>query len=115
MAIPLVLLHTVLRSMAQLSDGLVDFEEAERRGIKVYSLRVNWDPTQGMGMNPFDMFTPTFSFKDGYAVAKDTRVGPPKHLQWDGPTQPWLRWATSISPEGWTILGGCPSTERSPW
>ena len=62
-------LVTVLRNMAQLSDGMVEFEEGERRGIKVYSLRVNWDPTQGMGMNPFDMFTPTFSFKDGYLVA----------------------------------------------
>jgi len=62
-------LVTVLRNMAQLSDGMVDFEEGERRGIKVYSLRVNWDPTQGMGMNPFDAITPTFSFKDGYLIA----------------------------------------------
>ncbi|MCA8976478.1 MAG: DUF3352 domain-containing protein [Planctomycetes bacterium] len=60
----------VLRSLAQLSDGMVELEEGERRGIQVYSLRVNWEPPQGMGMgmNPFDMFTPTFAFKDGYLV-----------------------------------------------
>lgn len=62
-------LVTVLRNMSQLSNGMVEFEEGERRGIKVYSLRVNIDPTDGMGMNPFDMFTPTFSFKKGYMVA----------------------------------------------
>ncbi|MCR9244439.1 MAG: hypothetical protein NXI31_05365 [bacterium] len=61
-------LITVLRNVAQLSNGMVDFEEGERRGIKVYSLRVNFDPTDGMGMNPFDMLTPTFSFKKGYMV-----------------------------------------------
>jgi hypothetical protein len=52
-----------------MSNGMVEIEESEKRGLKVYQLRVNFDPTQGMGgMNPFDMFTPTFSFKDGYLV-----------------------------------------------
>ncbi|MCA8951400.1 MAG: hypothetical protein KDE27_17970 [Planctomycetes bacterium] len=62
-------LVTVLRNLSQLSNGMVEFEEGERRGIQVYSLRVNFDPTDGMGMNPFDMLTPTFSFKSGYMVA----------------------------------------------
>lgn len=59
----------VLRNVSKLSNGMVEFEEGERRGIQVYSIRVNADPTNGMGMNPFDMFTPTFSFKKGYMVA----------------------------------------------
>lgn len=61
-------LVTVFRNAAKLSDGMVEFEEGERRGIKVYSLRVNFDPTGGMGINPFDMMAPTFSFKKGYLV-----------------------------------------------
>lgn len=59
----------VLKSLAQMSDGMVEVEESEKRGLKVYQLRVNFDPTGGRGgMNPFDMFTPTFSFKNGYLV-----------------------------------------------
>jgi hypothetical protein len=59
----------VLKSLAQMSDGMVEIEEAEKRGLKVYQLRVNFDPTGGRGgMNPFDMFTPTFAFKNGYLV-----------------------------------------------
>lgn len=60
---------TSLQALAKVSDGLVDVEESEKRGLKVYQLRVNFDPTQGRGgMNPFDMFTPTFAFKGGYLV-----------------------------------------------
>lgn len=60
---------SVLKALAQMSQGMVELEENEKRGVNVYQLRVNFDPTQGRGgMNPFDMFTPTFSFKGGYLV-----------------------------------------------
>ncbi|MCB9884405.1 MAG: hypothetical protein H6838_02880 [Planctomycetes bacterium] len=59
----------VLKSMTAMSNGMVDLEEADKRGIKTYQLRVNFDPTNGMGgFNIFEMFTPTFAFKDGYLV-----------------------------------------------
>ncbi len=59
----------VLKSLAQLSNGLVEIEEGEKRGLKAYQIRINFDPTQGMGgMNPLDMFQPTFAFKAGYMV-----------------------------------------------
>ncbi|HEX6812582.1 MAG TPA: hypothetical protein VF384_13230 [Planctomycetota bacterium] len=60
---------TVLKSLAQLTHGMVEIEEGEKRGLKAYQVRINFDPTQGMGgMNPFDMFQPTFAFKGGYMV-----------------------------------------------
>ena len=59
----------VLKSLTAMSNGMVDLEEADKRGIKTYQLRVNVDPTNGMGgFNIFEMFTPTFAFKDGYLV-----------------------------------------------
>ena len=58
----------VLRSLTEMSDGFVELEDSERRGITTYQFRVNFDPGMG-GMNPFDMFNPSFSFKDGYMVA----------------------------------------------
>ena len=58
-----------MRTVSRMSEGLFDIDESERRGIKVYQLQINYDPTGGMGMNPLDMFIPTFSFKDGYMVA----------------------------------------------
>lgn len=58
-----------MHTMSSLSDGAFDIDESERRGIKVYQLQINYDPTGGMGINPLDMFIPTFSFKDGYMVA----------------------------------------------
>jgi hypothetical protein len=58
-----------METIAKLSDGAFDIDTSERRGIKVYQVQVNWDPTGGMGFNPLDMFIPTFSFKDGYLVA----------------------------------------------
>jgi hypothetical protein len=64
-----VKLVTVLKSLAKLTQGMVEIEEGEKRGLKAYQVRVNYDPTQGMGMNPFDAFTPTFAFKNGYLVA----------------------------------------------
>ena len=61
-------LVTVLKSLAQLSDGMVEIEEGEKRGLKAYQIRVNFEPPAGMGMNPFDLFQPTFAFKNGYMV-----------------------------------------------
>jgi hypothetical protein len=61
-------LVTVLKNLAKLSNGMVEIEEGEKRGLKAYQLRVNFDPTEGMGMNPFDVLTPTFAFKNGYMV-----------------------------------------------
>ncbi|MFO1076544.1 MAG: hypothetical protein U1E73_02325 [Planctomycetota bacterium] len=58
----------VLKNASQLSNGMVEFEEGEKRGIKVFTIRVNFDPTRGMGTNPFDLITPTFTFKNGYLV-----------------------------------------------
>ncbi|MBX3462630.1 MAG: hypothetical protein KF830_05635 [Planctomycetes bacterium] len=59
----------VLTSLAKLSDGQFEVEKSEKRGIEVYQLRINFDPTQGRGgMNPLEMFTPTFAFKGGYLV-----------------------------------------------
>ena len=57
-----------LKNMAALSQGMVELEEATKRGLKSYQLLVNFDPMDGMGMNPFEMFQPTFAFKDGYMV-----------------------------------------------
>ena len=62
-------LVTVLKNLAKLTEGMVEVEEGEKRGLMVYQLRINYDPTQGMGTNFLDMFTPTFAFKNGYMVA----------------------------------------------
>ena len=59
----------VLRSLTAMSDGYVELEENERRGVKTYQFRVNFDPMNGMGMNPFDIINPSFAFKDGWLVA----------------------------------------------
>ncbi|GAB4135946.1 MAG: hypothetical protein Fur0037_00050 [Planctomycetota bacterium] len=56
----------VLENLAQLTGGTLELTQSEKRGVKAYSLRINADP--GMGMNVFDMFTPTFAFKDGWMV-----------------------------------------------
>ena len=57
-----------LQSIAAMSDGALEIEEATKRGLKSYQILLNADPMDGMGMNPFDMFQPTFAFKDGYMV-----------------------------------------------
>jgi hypothetical protein len=62
-------LVNVFKNLAKLTNGMVEFEEGEKRGVMVYQLKINFDPTQGRGgMNPFDMLTPTFAFKNGYLV-----------------------------------------------
>lgn len=58
-----------MKNIAKLTKGMVEVEETEKRGLKTYQIRVNVDPTQGMGgFNVFEMFTPTFAFKNGYLV-----------------------------------------------
>lgn len=60
----------VLKSLSSMSDGKVELDEADKRGVKTYQFRVNFDPMRGMGgMNPLDVINPTFAFKDGYLVA----------------------------------------------
>ncbi len=60
----------VLKNLAKLTNGMVEVEEGEKRGVMVYQVKINFDPMHGMGgINPFDMFTPTFAFKQGYLVA----------------------------------------------
>lgn len=63
-------LVSTLETLFKMSEGMVELDKSTRRGIDVYTIQVNYDPTGGgMGMNPLDMFAPTFSFKDGYLVA----------------------------------------------
>jgi hypothetical protein len=60
----------VLKALTGMSEGMVELDEADKRGVKTYQFRLNFDPTHGMGgMNPLDMFNPCFSFKDGWLVA----------------------------------------------
>ena len=59
-----------LKTIAAMSDGALEIEEATKRGLKSYQVVINTDSMDmdGMMMNPFDMFQPTFAFKDGYMV-----------------------------------------------
>lgn len=57
-----------LQTIAKLTNNLVEIEAAERRGIMVHRVVVNYDPSGEIGMNPFDMFSPNFAFKNGYLV-----------------------------------------------
>lgn len=59
----------VIKALTALSQGHVELEESEKRGLKVYTLHLNLDDVRGMnGINPLEMFVPTFSFKNGYLV-----------------------------------------------
>lgn len=59
-----------LQNLAALTNGMIEIEEGKKRGLTAYQVHINFDPSQGMGgMNPFDMFQPTFAFKNGYMVA----------------------------------------------
>src|SRR5262249_14131357 len=59
----------VFKSLAALTNGMVDIEEGEKRGLKVHELRVNLDPSGGMAMNPFELIRPTMTFQGGYLIA----------------------------------------------
>jgi hypothetical protein len=67
-------LMKVVRSVVAMSEGAITLEESDKRGFKSYQLR--FEAPEGSdemammmgGMNPFESFTPTFSFKNGYLV-----------------------------------------------
>jgi hypothetical protein len=59
----------VLMNLPKLTDGQIEVEKSEKRGIEVYQVRVNIDPMQGMGgFNPFKIVEPVVAFKNGYLV-----------------------------------------------
>jgi len=57
-----------LKNLVRLTQGMVEIEEGKKRGVTAYELTINFDPSNGMGFNIFDMMRPTFAFKDGYMV-----------------------------------------------
>lgn len=58
-----------LQKLAALSRGMVGVDKVERRGTTYWQVQVRMDDLdQFGGMNPFQMFTPTFAFKGGYLV-----------------------------------------------
>jgi len=59
----------VMKSVAKLTEGKIEIEESEKRGVKAYSVKLNLDMPNGMGWNPLDSFSPTFAFKDGWLVS----------------------------------------------
>ena len=59
-----------IKGLVAASDGRLELEEGEKRGIMVYQLSVNAEEIEGLGgMNPLEAYMPTFSFKNGYLVA----------------------------------------------
>lgn len=58
----------VVKAIAQMTEGAISIDEAERRGVKTYQLRINFDPTGGMGANPLDALSPSFAFKNDFMV-----------------------------------------------
>lgn len=61
-------LVNAIKRVADLSQGVIEIEEGEKRGLKAYQVQVHYDPLNGMGFNVFDMIQPTFAFKNGYMV-----------------------------------------------
>ncbi|MGK0153718.1 MAG: hypothetical protein ACI9SE_000666 [Neolewinella sp.] len=61
-------LVNALKNLTALTQGMVEIEEGTKRGVKSYAVQINWDSSENMGINIFDMFQPTFAFKDGYMV-----------------------------------------------
>jgi hypothetical protein len=59
----------VLKGIARMSDGKIELEEGEKRGVKSYQIRLNIEMEADLPMNPLDLFQPVFAFKDGYMVA----------------------------------------------
>jgi hypothetical protein len=58
-----------LKNLAELTQGMIELEEGTKRGVKSYSITVNSDMMEmPMDINIFEMFQPTFAFKDGYMV-----------------------------------------------
>lgn len=60
---------SALKNLSALTDGMIEIEEGTKRGVKSYAVHVNSDMSEmPMGINIFEMFQPTFAFKDGYMV-----------------------------------------------
>jgi|694.fasta_scaffold24734_10 hypothetical protein len=59
-----------IKGIVAASDGRLELEEGEKRGIMVYQLGVNLDEiiVDFGGMNPLEAYMPTFAFKNGYLV-----------------------------------------------
>ncbi len=58
-----------LQKVASMSQGVVGLDKVERRGTTYWQVQIRMeDMEQFGGMNPFQMFTPTFAFKNGYLV-----------------------------------------------
>jgi hypothetical protein len=57
-----------IKALTQMSQGHVELEEGEKRGLKAYTLKINLDAIQGLPFNPFDLLQPTFAFKNGYMI-----------------------------------------------
>lgn len=58
-----------LQKLATLSQGLIGVDKVERRGTTYWQIQVRMENLEQFGgMNPFQMFTPTFAFKSGYLV-----------------------------------------------
>lgn len=59
----------VLEAMATMTDGAIELEKSDKRGIEQWSLRINADPSAEMeGMNLSELVNPTFAFKNGWMV-----------------------------------------------
>ncbi|MEZ6036847.1 MAG: hypothetical protein R3F29_05170 [Planctomycetota bacterium] len=62
-------LVSAMKNLAAMTQGMVEIDEGTKRGIDAYQVQINFDPTGGRGgFNPFELFQPAFSFKDGYMV-----------------------------------------------
>jgi hypothetical protein len=60
---------SALKNLSALTEGMIEIEEGTKRGVKSYAVHVNSDMSEmPMGINIFEMFQPTFAFKDGYMV-----------------------------------------------
>jgi len=60
---------SALKNLSALTEGMIEIEEGTKRGVKSYAVNVNSDTIEmPMGINIFEMFQPTFAFKDGYMV-----------------------------------------------
>jgi len=62
----------VMKGLAKLTEGMVEVEESERRGLKSYQLRINAEEIPGLPFNPLAMFQPTMAFKGEYMVVAFT-------------------------------------------
>jgi hypothetical protein len=62
----------VMKGLAKLTQGMVEIEESERRGLKSYQLRINAEEIPGLPFNPLQVFQPTMAFKGDYMVVAFT-------------------------------------------